>query len=96
VLLSLGLGSVCFPKAQFNTHFIVSLLLLLLLNFNMAPKMNLASAAAVLALSSSVVGQTYLSPEQDIVLPDSSSAANPLVWLGANSPWYAGSISFFY
>jgi len=56
----------------------------------MAPKTNLASAVAVLALSTGVVGQTYLSPEQDIVLPDSDSAANPLVWLGANSPWYAG------
>jgi hypothetical protein len=56
----------------------------------MAPKMNLASAIAILALSTGVVGEKYLSPEQDIVLPDSSSAANPMVWLGANSPWYAG------
>lgn len=31
-----------------------------------------------------------LAPAQDIVLPPSSSASNPLEWLGANSPWFAG------
>lgn len=79
-----------FSEARIYTRFFDLLVLLLLLNLNMAPKMNLASAVAVLALSTGVLGQTYLSPEQDIVLPDSNSAANPLVWLGANSPWYGG------
>lgn len=33
---------------------------------------------------------TYLSPDQDIVLPSTSSASNPLTLLGANSPYFAG------
>jgi hypothetical protein len=40
--------------------------------------------------SMSVQGTTYLSPAQDIVLPASGSASNPLEWLGANSPYFAG------
>jgi hypothetical protein len=40
--------------------------------------------------SASVQAMTYLSPAQDIVLPASGSASNPLEWLGANSPYFAG------
>ncbi|KAI0840293.1 phosphoglycerate mutase-like protein [Hypoxylon sp. FL0890] len=32
----------------------------------------------------------YLAPRQDIHFPSSESATNPLQWLGANGPWYAG------
>lgn len=50
------------------------------------------SAAAVLVLSAVVEGSApvYLSPVQDILLPGSESATNPLTSLGANSPWFAG------
>ncbi|OTB05876.1 hypothetical protein M426DRAFT_319564 [Hypoxylon sp. CI-4A] len=34
--------------------------------------------------------QQYLAPTQDINLPSSQSATNPLERLGANGPWYAG------
>lgn len=40
--------------------------------------------------SAGVSGQTFLAPEQDIVLPASSSATEPLEWLGANSPYFDG------
>lgn len=33
---------------------------------------------------------SLLNPAQDILLPASESATNPLEWLGANSPWFAG------
>ncbi|KAH9999148.1 phosphoglycerate mutase-like protein [Xylariaceae sp. FL0662B] len=36
------------------------------------------------------VSTRYLAPLQDINVPPSESAANPLQWLGANGPWYAG------
>lgn len=51
---------------------------------------SLASAAVLLAQLSGVKGTTFLSPEQDIVLPASGSAAEPLQWEGANSPYFAG------
>ncbi|KAI1663082.1 phosphoglycerate mutase-like protein [Daldinia decipiens] len=35
----------------------------------------------------------YLAPVQDINFPRSESATNPLQWLGANGPWYAGKVS---
>jgi hypothetical protein len=44
---------------------------------------------AILALLCAVTAQT-LNPEQDIILPASESASNPLEWLGANGPWFAG------
>lgn len=55
-------------------------------------KMNLASATVLLALGNSFSAATpvYLAPEQDIFLPASDSASEPLKWLGANSPWFAG------
>ena len=40
--------------------------------------------------SASVQATTYLSLAQDIVLLASGSASNPLEWLGANSPYFAG------
>lgn len=48
--------------------------------------------AGVVALLGSVGvrGQTFLAPEQDIILPSSDSATEPLKWLGANSPYFAG------
>lgn len=53
-----------------------------------------ASAAPLLAtlVALAAVGDatTYLSPAQDIVLPASGSASNPLEWLGANGPYFAG------
>ncbi|KAI1377456.1 phosphoglycerate mutase-like protein [Hypoxylon crocopeplum] len=52
-----------------------------------------ASQVVVLSLASrgvrAVVPQ-YLAPPQDIIFPSSESATNPLQWLGANGPWYAG------
>lgn len=33
-----------------------------------------------------------LVPEQDIVLPASGSASDPLKFLGANSPWFQGEL----
>jgi hypothetical protein len=32
----------------------------------------------------------FLAPENTINLPASESASEPLKWLGANSPWFAG------
>ncbi len=55
--------------------------------------LGLASAAALLAVQlSGVEGTTFLAPEQNIVLPSSDSASNPLEWLGANSPFFAGEL----
>lgn len=41
------------------------------------------------ALEVSAAGQ-ILAPTQDINFPSSETAADPLKWLGANGPWYAG------
>jgi hypothetical protein len=49
------------------------------------------SISLVCAVASmGVQATTYLSPAQDIILPESGSASNPLEWLGANSPYFAG------
>ncbi|KAL7625643.1 hypothetical protein AAE478_004863 [Parahypoxylon ruwenzoriense] len=51
------------------------------------------SQLAIVSLASrgvSAVGSRYLAPLQDINFPSSESATNPLQWLGANGPWYAG------
>lgn len=37
--------------------------------------------------------RSLLNPVQDIVLSASESATNPLEWLGANSPWFAGMLA---
>jgi hypothetical protein len=52
----------------------------------------LASTTLLLAQLIGVNGSTFLAPEQDIVLPPRSSAAEPLEWAGANSPYYAGDV----
>jgi len=54
---------------------------------------SLASTALLLAHLNSVKGMTFLAPEQDIILPASSSAEKPLEWAGANSPYFAGESS---
>ncbi|KAE9374395.1 phosphoglycerate mutase-like protein [Stipitochalara longipes BDJ] len=51
---------------------------------------SLVSATVLLAQLNSVQATTFLSPEQDIVLPASGSASEPLEWVGANSPYFAG------
>jgi acid phosphatase len=48
------------------------------------------SIPPTLLLSTSVLAQTYLSPDQAIVLPKSHSASNPLEWLGGNGPYFKG------
>lgn len=48
---------------------------------------------AVLGAGVIVQGQSLV-PEQDIVLPASESAADPLKLLGANSPYYKGEFCF--
>jgi hypothetical protein len=55
---------------------------------------SLASATALLAQLNGVQATTFLSPEQDIMLPASGSASEPLEWAGANSPYFAGECSF--
>ena len=54
-----------------------------------------SSAASFLALSVGVQATTYLSPAQDILLPASGNASEPLQWLGANSPYFAGVLGTF-
>jgi len=54
---------------------------------------SLASAIVILTQLTGVQATTFLSPEQDIVLPASGSASEPLEWLGANSPYFAGGCS---
>lgn len=48
------------------------------------------AGAATLFLAAQTTATTYLAPEQDINLPSSESATDPLKWLGANSPYFAG------
>ncbi|KAH9221119.1 histidine phosphatase superfamily [Leptodontidium sp. 2 PMI_412] len=47
--------------------------------------------AGVLALATTTVqAQVFLAPPNDILLPASDSAKEPLQWLAANSPYFAG------
>jgi acid phosphatase len=55
---------------------------------------SLTSATVILAQLNSVRATTFLSPEQDILLPASSSASEPLEWAGANSPYFAGEMPY--
>jgi hypothetical protein len=55
---------------------------------------SLASATVLLAHLNGVQATTFLSPEQDIMLPASGSASEPLEWAGANSPYFAGEYTF--
>lgn len=59
----------------------------------MAVFSSLRLASAVVVLAAVGDATTYLSPAQDIVLPASGSARNPLEWLGANGPYFAGTFS---
>ncbi|RYP12410.1 hypothetical protein DL767_011321 [Monosporascus sp. MG133] len=45
---------------------------------------------SLLAVGVSATALQYLAPLQNINFPSSKSAADPLKWLGANGPWYAG------
>ena len=56
---------------------------------------SLASAIVILTQLNGVQATTFLSPEQDILLPTSSSASEPLEWLGANSPYFGGGFSIW-
>ncbi|KAI0598002.1 histidine acid phosphatase [Biscogniauxia sp. FL1348] len=47
-------------------------------------------AISVAAIGASATIPQYLAPQQDINFPSSKTATNPLQWLGANGPWYAG------
>ncbi|KAI1498495.1 histidine acid phosphatase [Biscogniauxia marginata] len=49
-----------------------------------------AAGLSVAAAGVSAAVPQYLAPLQDINFPSSKSATNPLQWLGANGPWYAG------
>lgn len=49
-----------------------------------------AVKAAALAVVGSVSAAQMLAPTNDINLPASETASEPLKWLGANSPWFAG------
>lgn len=51
---------------------------------------SLASAIVILTQLNGAQATTFLSPEQDIALPASGSASEPLEWAGANSPYFAG------
>ena len=56
----------------------------------MAVFSSLRFASVVAALAAVGDATTYLSPAQDVLLPASGSVTNPLEWLGANGPYYAG------
>lgn len=45
---------------------------------------------ASMALVGSAAAAQMLAPTQDINLPASESASEPLQWLGGNGPWFAG------
>jgi hypothetical protein len=56
---------------------------------------SISLATAVLFFASnSAVSATLLAPAQDIVLPSTDSASDPLTLLGANSPYFAGIFPF--
>ena len=48
------------------------------------------SLTASLALMGTAAALQYLAPVQDINLPSTESAKEPLQWLGANGPYHAG------
>ncbi|ROV87494.1 hypothetical protein VMCG_10507 [Cytospora schulzeri] len=50
----------------------------------------LSSVKAALTLVGSAAAAQILAPTNDINLPASETASEPLKWLGANSPWFAG------
>lgn len=58
----------------------------------MAAFSKVSAVVAATSLLGSVLGQSLV-PEQDIVLPASGSASNPLKFLGANSPYFTGKLN---
>lgn len=54
------------------------------------PASTAVKTAAALAVVGSVSAAQMLAPINDINLPASETASEPLKWLGANSPWFAG------
>ncbi|KAK9769146.1 putative Histidine acid phosphatase [Seiridium cardinale] len=55
----------------------------------MAMTSSLLVGISLVAAGVSAAGQ-LLAPTQDINFPSSETATDPLKWLGANGPWYAG------
>ena len=55
-----------------------------------------AGIAALLATTTCVQAQVFLAPPNDILLPPSASAKEPLQWLAANSPYFAGELFCFF
>lgn len=49
-----------------------------------------SSLVGSVALVGSAMAAQMLAPTQDINLPASDSASEPLQWLGGNSPYFAG------
>lgn len=56
-------------------------------------KLSISTATAFLILGAKAIAGSLV-PPQDILLPPSSSASDPLRHLGANSPWFAGEFFF--
>ena len=54
------------------------------------PASSAIKTAAALAVVGSVSAAQMLAPTNDINLPASETASEPLKWVGANSPWFAG------
>jgi len=52
------------------------------------------TTAVLLFAGTSAVSATLLAPAQDIILPSTDSASDPLTLLGANSPYFAGIFPF--
>lgn len=56
----------------------------------MAPLQSLATSSLLLAGLATACVDHILAPANDIDSLPSESAENPLAWLGANSPYFAG------
>lgn len=54
------------------------------------PASSAVKIGAALAVVGSASAAQMLAPTNDINLPASETASEPLKWLGANSPWFAG------
>lgn len=49
-----------------------------------------ATAIILALIMGSAAATQLLAPTDDLNLPASETASDPLKWLGANSPWFAG------
>lgn len=54
------------------------------------PASSAVKIGAALAVVGSASAAQMLAPTNDINFPASETASEPLKWLGANSPWFAG------